>query len=294
MALLFRRVAANPSCRALADYWGAAALVLPPFHPAGHIDTFSWASKREAHHCSPISPRHSDFINDARHGDGAESRGSRSAIVAGRCFSSSTADYPTGEERASGADGRTVVYKGKGQRVFRVLVRLKIAQLTGVAAAVVPIATYTTEGSVPLVQLLASGGLLIGCGVASLALWYYSSRYVGELSTLPRDRLMISTMDFWGYRMDKVVHVLDVAPPLVDMSPAALQVMAERALMPLNVIGDQQYFISVRHGHLLDKEKLMSLLKGDWGRAATQRLEQQRQQQQIGRLGSIGGIASKR
>jgi hypothetical protein len=74
----------------------------------------------------------------------------------------------------------------------------------------------------------------------------------------------------------------------------AVQVMAERALMPLNVIGDQQYFISVRHGHLLDKEKLMSLLKGDWGRAAAQRLEQQRQQQQMGRLGSIGGIASKR
>jgi hypothetical protein len=61
-----------------------------------------------------------------------------------------------------------------------------------------------------LVQLLASGGLLIGCGVASLALWYYSSRYVGELSTLPRDRLMISTMDFWGYR--RVRHYTDLTP----------------------------------------------------------------------------------
>mmetsp|Transcript_30040 Transcript_30040/g.77071 ORF Transcript_30040/g.77071 Transcript_30040/m.77071 type:complete len:150 (-) Transcript_30040:1594-2043(-) len=40
---------------------------------------------------------------------------------------------------------REVLYKGKGQRVFRVLVRMKIAQLTGVAAAAVPIATYTTE-----------------------------------------------------------------------------------------------------------------------------------------------------
>mmetsp|Transcript_30040 Transcript_30040/g.77078 ORF Transcript_30040/g.77078 Transcript_30040/m.77078 type:complete len:87 (-) Transcript_30040:906-1166(-) len=60
-------------------------------------------------------------------------------------------------------------------------------------------------------------------------------------------------------------------PPLVDMSPEALQVMAERALLPLNVAGDQQYLISVRHGHLSNKARLMALLKGDWGREAQER-----------------------
>lgn len=40
------------------------------------------------------------------------------------------------------------------------------------------------------------------------------------------------------------------------------------SLIPLNVRGDRQYFISLRHGQLVDKVKLMELLDGTWGARA--------------------------
>ena len=45
------------------------------------------------------------------------------------------------------AGTRVVLYKGKGIKVFRILVRMKIAQLTGIAACAVPIGTYSVEAS---------------------------------------------------------------------------------------------------------------------------------------------------
>ncbi len=49
-------------------------------------------------------------------------------------------------------------------------------------------------------------GLVVGAGVASTTLWYYSRRYLGELSLLPSGvagqppRLRLSVLDFWGNR----------------------------------------------------------------------------------------------
>lgn len=49
-------------------------------------------------------------------------------------------------------------------------------------------------------------GLVVGAGVASTTLWYYSRRYLGEMSLLPSSaagqppRLRLSVLDFWGNR----------------------------------------------------------------------------------------------
>lgn len=50
-----------------------------------------------------------------------------------------------------------------------------------------------------------AGALVVGAGVASGALWYYSRRYVGELALLrgppgAPPRLRLSVLDFWGNR----------------------------------------------------------------------------------------------
>lgn len=50
-----------------------------------------------------------------------------------------------------------------------------------------------------------ASALVVGAGVASGALWYYSRRYVGELALLPGragapPRLRLSVLDFWGNR----------------------------------------------------------------------------------------------
>ena len=58
------------------------------------------------------------------------------------------------------------------------------------------------QGTVPALQLAVAGALLAGCGIASTTLWYYSRRYVGEVS-VRRDRpgrVTVSVLDFWGNR----------------------------------------------------------------------------------------------
>ncbi len=71
-----------------------------------------------------------------------------------RCFSSSphdtsTAVSPSSARAATPQIGeeaeRTVLYRGRGMVPFRVLVRLKIFQLGGVAALAIPINTFLVE-----------------------------------------------------------------------------------------------------------------------------------------------------
>lgn len=52
-------------------------------------------------------------------------------------------------------------------------------------------------GDIALVGALAGGAL-----AASLALWYYSRRYVGEVALLPGQppAVRFSVLDFWGNR----------------------------------------------------------------------------------------------
>lgn len=60
--------------------------------------------------------------------------------------------------------------------------------------------------SPPLAQVVMATGLVVGAGVASTTLWYYSRRYLGEMSLLPSSaagqppRLRLSVLDFWGNR----------------------------------------------------------------------------------------------
>ena len=54
-------------------------------------------------------------------------------------------------------------------------------------------------------QTVMAVSLVVGCTVASVTLWYYSRRYVGELSLRQgrrggAPRLCFSVMDFWGNR----------------------------------------------------------------------------------------------
>ena len=54
------------------------------------------------------------------------------------------------------------------------------------------------------VQLVMASSLLVGCGVVSTALWFFSRRYLGEIAVLrppgSQPQLQFSTLDFWGNR----------------------------------------------------------------------------------------------
>jgi hypothetical protein len=72
-----------------------------------------------------------------------------------------------------------VLYRGRGMRVFRLLVRTKVVQLSGVGATAL-LLLGMSQGTVSSLELGVAGALVIGSGVASGALWYYSRRYVGK------------------------------------------------------------------------------------------------------------------
>ncbi|GIL72622.1 hypothetical protein Vretimale_4322 [Volvox reticuliferus] len=86
--------------------------------------------------------------------------------------------------------------------LFRFIVRAKVFQLMGfLACAVFASIAMTTANPNPM-DLAAVGALAVGCVVTSYCIWYYSGRYVGELSLLLPERrvLRFSVLDFWGNR----------------------------------------------------------------------------------------------
>lgn len=62
------------------------------------------------------------------------------------------------------------------------------------------------QGSVSSIQMVMASALVLGCATASVTLWYFSRRYVGELTLLKGgragrpSRLCFSVLDFWGNR----------------------------------------------------------------------------------------------
>lgn len=56
-------------------------------------------------------------------------------------------------------------------------------------------------------DLAAAGGLAVGCIVTSYCVWFYSSRYVGEMSLLLPSRRVarFSVLDFYGNRQVRLI-----------------------------------------------------------------------------------------
>jgi hypothetical protein len=172
---------------------------------------------------------------------------------------------------------KQVLYRGRGIRTFRLLVRAKVFQLSGIAALAIPLNTVFTGGSISPLHATIAASLVLGSGVASAALWYYSRRYLGEVALVQRTikggsgeagnaedapALRLSTLDFWGNREETHAALEDVIPPLAGLTPAAWLAAAYEPVLPLEVAGDRKYILSLRYGHIVDREGLMALLQG--------------------------------
>ena len=80
------------------------------------------------------------------------------------------------------------------------------------------------QGTVSATQLATMAALLSGCGVASTTLYFFSRRYIGELSLLPgaspglhdSSKVLISTLDFWGNRQVGPARMHCQSPPCVS------------------------------------------------------------------------------
>ncbi|KXZ56389.1 hypothetical protein GPECTOR_1g345 [Gonium pectorale] len=151
---------------------------------------------------------------------------------------------------------KLVLYRGRGMLLFRFIVRAKVFQLMGfLACAVFASVVLTTSNPDPM-DLAAVGALAVGCIVTSYCIWYYSGRYVGEMSLLLPERRVVrfSVLDFWGNREDNDVPLERVVAPWHNRSVAEVRSQARQSLMPIEVKDDRQYYISVPHGHVLQKE----------------------------------------
>ncbi|KAG2442963.1 hypothetical protein HXX76_003037 [Chlamydomonas incerta] len=159
---------------------------------------------------------------------------------------------------------KLVLYRGPGMLFFRFVVRAKVFQLMGFLAAAVFASVVLTSNNPNPMDLAAVGALAVGCVVTSYCIWYYSGRYVGEMSLLLPERRVVrfSVLDFWGNREDNDVPLERVVPPWHQRSVAEVRGQARQALMPVAVRGDREYYISVPHGHVLQKELLQKLLYG--------------------------------
>ncbi|GJP29834.1 hypothetical protein CLOM_g19927 [Closterium sp. NIES-68] len=185
---------------------------------------------------------------------------------------------------------RVVVYRGRWMRLLRLMVRLKVAQLVGVASLAVPIAAWTQGASLSLGTSLAVGAVVGGAGAASACLWFYSSRYVGEMALVRKAagghaaagggggdagggggggvdgeqwHVCISTLDFWGNRENLTLPLSAIAPPLKGLSQHHLRAIAQQSFVPLDVPSHRQFVLSIRHGRIPNLPLLLGVLKGD-------------------------------
>ena len=97
------------------------------------------------------------------------------------------------------------IYRLQQIALLRALLRVKVLQLGGGVAVLLPSATLISNGGLPS---LAEGGLvaaIVGSTlIAGTTLSWYMERVVGELAWLPaRKALRVSTLTMWGERHDR-------------------------------------------------------------------------------------------
>jgi hypothetical protein len=169
---------------------------------------------------------------------------------------------------------------------LRLAVRLKVFHLLAAASAAGPAATLAGGGTVPPLDAALAATLAASAGGAAAALAWLSRRYVGEIATnATKESVTISTLGFWGERVDSEFPVAAVIPAVTrarsdggddgngngngktSASAAAAAVVvdeliAARPLLAFDVEGDRQFLVSLRFSSLCDRPAMLRLLSG--------------------------------
>lgn len=137
------------------------------------------------------------------------------------------------------------LYKGKWILPVRLLVRAKVFQLAGFGSVALA-ASMLASGDLTPTDAALLAALTAGCVGSAFSLWYYSSRYVGELSVLlpPTScrgsslTLRLSSLDFWGNRADVRVDARRLVPVVRGggrTRAAEVERLTSQVLFPVNV-----------------------------------------------------------
>ncbi len=196
-----------------------------------------------------------------------------------------------------------LLYKGPNVKLFRAIVRFKVLQVFSIGAVSTPLLLVfgggdggNIENVSATTQMLFASASAFGAIGCSFALQEFANRYVGELALLSslsnsssntnnddnnnnssnnstsgdaEKKLRISSMDFWGNRIETVVKYPEaVEAPLRNVPESSYGEIAEATFLPLDVyLGEEkrekkQFMVSLRHGKLIDKKKLLDVLSG--------------------------------
>ena len=74
----------------------------------------------------------------------------------------------------------------------------------------------------------------------------------------------------WCALQDSAVELSRLVPPFKGASGVELGYLAGQTLLPIDVEGDRQYFLSIPHGRILQKDLLLKVLKGELDGEITQ------------------------
>ncbi|MEW5309530.1 MAG: hypothetical protein WDW38_001415 [Sanguina aurantia] len=129
---------------------------------------------------------------------------------------------------------------------FRFVVRAKVFQLFGFFTVAILAGSILTTKESTSFEVAAVVGLIVGCVVTSYC------RRVARFSVL----------DFWGNRQDNDIDITRIDPPFRHRSIGQVKALTAQALMPLSVLDDKEYYISVPYGHLIQKQTLQDILYG--------------------------------
>jgi len=144
-------------------------------------------------------------------------------------------------------------------------------QLGAAGALALPLGSFLAGQPLPPGAVALSGGVLVGCGAVSWALYFYGKRYVGQLALI-RDPsfdtplLQISTLSFWGSREDGEVPLDRVEPPFAGLEAATSYGMARSQMFALPVHGDRDYIMTMRwwphEADAPETKKILSIISG--------------------------------
>ena len=183
------------------------------------------------------------------------------------------------EQEAAPEPTDVLLYRGRWILPMRWCLRLKLFQAAG--ALSVANLLFVDPGS--STDIILATGLVGGIGGVTYSLWWFSRAYVGELRLLsqaegPADpALVLSVLDFWGNRNDRLLTLSQLGTPLARDNPKAREEALEEArkkpFVPVDIApplakhdaGTVFVSLSQRHAERMDagaQTKFERLLQG--------------------------------
>ncbi|XP_007937915.1 transmembrane protein 186 [Orycteropus afer afer] len=164
---------------------------------------------------------------------------------------------PTSKEPPAGTETEKfhMVYRFDAIRAFGYLSRLKVAQTAMTVVALPPGFYWYSQGLMSLDSLCLVGGIA-GFALAMLCWMSHFFRklvgilYVNEAGTL----LRVAHLTFWGWRQDTYCPVADVIP-FTETRDRPQEVF----IRIQQYSGKQTFYLTLRYGRILDRERFTQL-----------------------------------